>query len=73
MAILPAIALDYLIPAVDEGRQLGISPLRIRVLAADEILPAKKLAGRWFVERSAVERRLHEPRLAGRPLSQDMA
>lgn len=32
-------------------------------------LPGRKVAGRWLIERSAVERRLRDPKLSGRPLS----
>ena len=36
---------------------------------AEGDLPGRKVAGRWLVERSAVERRLRDPRLSGRPYS----
>ena len=36
---------------------------------AEGNLPGRKVAGRWLVERSAVARRLHDPRLSGRPYS----
>ena len=48
---------------------LGLSLQRIRALVADGALPGRKVAGRWFVDRSAVERRLRDPRLTGRPYS----
>lgn len=69
MAILPAIDLGRLVPVADAAQQLGLSQQRVRALVADGELPARKVAGRWFVERSAVEKRVREPRLAGRPFS----
>ncbi len=57
------------LPASDAARLLGLSLQRVRALVAEGELPARKLAGRWFVDRSAVERRLREPKLAGRPYS----
>jgi hypothetical protein len=48
---------------------LGLSLQRVRALVAEGELSGRKLAGRWFVDRSAVERRMREPRLAGRPYS----
>lgn len=68
MAILPAIQ-GNAIPASEAARLLGLSPQRVRALVADGELPGQKLAGRWFIDRSAVERRLRKPKLAGRPYS----
>lgn len=62
-------SLDDAIPAADAARILGLSHQRVRALVADGDLPGQKLAGRWFVDRSAVERRLRDPKLAGRPYS----
>jgi excisionase family DNA binding protein len=58
-----------MVPAGEAARLLGLSLQRVRALAAVGELPAHKLAGRWFVERSAIERRLRERKLAGRPYS----
>lgn len=73
MAILPAIDLARLVPVADAAQQLGLSQQRVRALVADGELPARKVAGRWLVERSAVEKRMREPRLAGRPFSPQQA
>ncbi len=62
-------ALDDALPVADAARFLGLSPQRIRALVAEGNLPGQKVAGRWLVERSAVERRLRDPRLSGRPYS----
>ena len=52
---------------------LGLSLQRVRALVADGKLPGHKVAGRWFVERSAVERRRRDPKLSGRPYSSSHA
>lgn len=69
MAILPAISLDDALPAADAARLLGLSLQRVRALVAEGELPGQKVAGRWFVDRPAVERRLRDPKLSGRPHS----
>ncbi len=69
MAILHASADADVIPAADAAHLLGLSRQRVRALVADGELPGQKLAGRWFVDRAAVERRLRDARLAGRPYS----
>lgn len=69
MAILSAIPLDDALPAADAARLLGLSPQRVRALVAEGALPGRKVAGRWFVDRSAVERRVRDPKLSGRPYS----
>lgn len=51
------------------ARDLGLSPARVRALAAGGGLPAVKLGDRWFVERAAVERRRRAKPAAGRPFS----
>ncbi|MBI2755377.1 MAG: helix-turn-helix domain-containing protein [Chloroflexi bacterium] len=73
MAILSATDLGRLMPVADAAQRLGLSQQRVRALVADGELPARKSAGRWFVERSAVEKRIREPRLAGRPFSPEHA
>lgn len=73
MAILPAISLGNAVPASEAARLLGLSLQRVRALVANGELPGQKVAGRWFVDRSAVERRLRIPRLAGRPYSSRQA
>ena len=62
-------SLDDALPVADAARFLGLSPQRVRALVAEGNLPGRKVAGRWLVERSAVERRLHDPKLSGRPYS----
>lgn len=67
MAILPAIEHRGGAPAAEAARLLGVSPQRVRALAAAGQLPAYKQAGRWFIERRALEKRLREGQLHGRP------
>lgn len=62
-------SLDDALPASDAARLLGLSLQRVRALVAEGELPGQKVAGRWFVDRSAVERRLRDPKLSGRPYS----
>ena len=62
-------SLDEALPAADAARSLGLSLQRVRALVAEGELPGQKGAGRWFVDRSAVERRLRDPKLPGRPYS----
>jgi len=69
MAILAATSLDDALPAADAARLLGLSLQRVRALIAKGELPGRKLAGRWFVDRSAVERRGRDRKLSGRPYS----
>lgn len=45
---------------------LGLSPARIRAMVARGQLPAEKVADRWVVERSAVERRGRQETPRGR-------
>lgn len=69
MAILPVISLDDALPAAAAARLLGLSLQRVRALVYEGELPGQKVAGRWFVDRSAVERRRRDPKLSGRPHS----
>ncbi len=69
MAILPAISLDDALPTAAAARLLGLSLQRVRALVYEGELPGQKVAGRWFVDRSAVERRRRDPKLSGRPHS----
>lgn len=62
-------SLDEAVPAADAARSLGLSLQRVRALVAEGRLPGRKVAGRWFVDRAAVERRLRDRRLSGRPYS----
>lgn len=62
-------SLDDSLPASDAARMLGLSLQRVRALVAEGELPGQKVAGRWFVDRSAVERRIRDPKLSGRPYS----
>lgn len=45
---------------------LGLSPARVRAMASRGQLPAEKIADRWVVERSAVERRGRQETPRGR-------
>lgn len=62
-------SLDDALPAAEAARLLGLSLQRVRALIAEGDLPGRKLAGRWFVDRSAVERRGRDRKLYGRPYS----
>lgn len=62
-------SLDDALPVADAARALGLSAQRVRALLDDGALPGRKVAGRWLVDRSAVDRRVREPKLAGRPFS----
>lgn len=61
--------LDDAVPAAEAARTLGLSFQRVRVLVSAGEMPGRKVAGRWFVDRSAVERRGRNPKLSGRPNS----
>ena len=55
------------VSASDAARQLGLSPARVRVMAAAGQLAAEKIGGRWLLERSEVELRgRSEPRVGRR-------
>lgn len=62
-------SLDNALPVADAARALGLSAQRVRALLDDGALPGRKVAGRWLVDRSAVDRRVREPKLTGRPFS----
>lgn len=62
-------SLDDALPASDAARLLGLSLQRVRALVAEGELPGQKVVGRWFVDRDAVERRVRDPKLSGRPYS----
>lgn len=53
----------------EAARILGLSPGRVRALAVHGQLSASKLGDRWFVERSAVERRRRDGAHEGRRFS----
>jgi hypothetical protein len=53
----------------EAARQLGLSPRRVRVLAAAGRLPARRIDERHWVVDVDAARRAHSRRLAGRPLS----
>lgn len=69
MAILPAISPGDVVSAADAARMLGVSQQRVRALLLEGDLAGQKIAGRWFVDRSAVERRLRDAKIPGRPYS----
>jgi hypothetical protein len=53
----------------EAARTLGLSPGRVRAIAAHGQLSATKLGDRWFVERAAVERRRRNGAPEGRRFS----
>jgi excisionase family DNA binding protein len=61
-----ALAIDSFISVSDAADALGLSPARVRLLAANGALPAEKIGGRWLVERSGVERRRARRSAGGR-------
>lgn len=63
----PAIA--PLISVPDAADALGLSPARVRLLAANGGLPAQKIGGRWLVERGGVEKRRSRGSAGGRPFA----
>lgn len=73
MAILHAMSLDDALPVADAARALGLSAQRVRALVDAGALPGRKVAGSWLVDRAAVDRRVREPKLAGRPFSPGQA
>jgi excisionase family DNA binding protein len=62
-------SLNDALPAAEAARLLGLSLQRVRALVAEGELPGQKVAGRWFIDQSAVERRQRDPKLSGRPYS----
>lgn len=62
-------ALAPLISVPDAADALGLSPARVRLLAANGGLPAQKIGGRWVVERAGVEKRRSRGSAGGRPFA----
>src|ERR1700761_6436976 len=62
-----ASAIAPLISVPDAADALGLSPARVRLLAANGGLPAQKIGGRWLVERNGVEKRRARGSAGGRP------
>jgi hypothetical protein len=58
-----------LISVPDAADALGLSPARVRLLAANGGLPAQKIGGRWLVERNGVEKRRSRGSAGGRPFA----
>jgi hypothetical protein len=58
-----------LISVPDAADALGLSPARVRLLAANGGLPAQKIGGRWLVERNGVEKRRSRSSAGGRPFT----
>jgi Helix-turn-helix domain len=58
-----------LISVPDAADALGLSPARVRLLAANGGLPAQKIGGRWLVERGGVEKRRSRGSAGGRPFA----
>jgi hypothetical protein len=64
-----ASAIAPLISVPDAADALGLSPARVRLLAANGGLPAQKIGGRWLVERGGVEKRRSRGSAGGRPFA----
>jgi hypothetical protein len=64
-----ASAIAPLISVPDAADALGLSPARVRLLAANGGLPAQKIGGRWLVERNGVEKRRSRGSAGGRPFA----
>jgi hypothetical protein len=64
-----ASAIAPLISVLDAADALGLSPARVRLLAANGGLPAQKIGGRWLVERGGVEKRRSRGSAGGRPFA----
>lgn len=62
-------SLDDALPVADAARKLGLSVQRVRALLGDGELRGQKVGGRWLVDRTAVDRRIRDSRLTGRPYS----
>jgi hypothetical protein len=62
-------AIAPLISVPDAANALGLSPARVRLLAANGGLPAQKIGGRWLVERNGVEKRRSRGSAGGRPFA----
>ncbi len=57
---------EHWVPLRDAAERLGVRPERAWALARAGHLDAERIAGRWFVEPSSIERRLAEHHPAGR-------
>lgn len=53
--------------------RLGVHPSRVRQMIADEVLEARKLAGRWLIEEHSVRERESAGIVEGRPFSPRVA
>lgn len=62
-------AIDNAIPISEAASILKVHPSRVRAMVNVGQLDAEKLAGRWFVERSSLERRRFLDSPDGRPFS----
>lgn len=60
---------EHWVPLRDAAERLGVRPERAWALARAGDLDAERVAGRWFVESSSLERRLAEHHPVGRPWS----
>lgn len=60
---------DGFIDVQEAARRLGVSPRRVRQLLEAGALGGDRVAGVWLVSIADIERRLHRPTPAGRPLS----
>lgn len=62
-------SLDDALPVVDAAARLGLSVQRVRAMLQHGELPGRKVGGRWLVDHLAVDRRIRDARLSGRPYS----
>lgn len=58
-----------LVSVSDAAQRLGISARRVRALAANGRVPARKIANRWFVEADRLSERGRSSGARGRPFS----
>lgn len=62
-------SIDNAIPVSEAADILGVHPSRVRAMVNSGQLNAEKLAGRWFINRSSLERRSSIDSPDGRPFS----
>lgn len=58
------------VPVSEAADLLDVHPSRVRAMIAQGRLDARKLGGRWFVDRRSIESRRAQPHADGRPFSE---
>lgn len=58
------------VPVSEAAELLEVHPSRVRAMISGGQLVAKKLGGRWFVDRKSVENRRSQSSMNGRPFSE---